>query len=152
MTIADDDFVALAAGTRPDGATVAAPHRFSRWTDLDGPVHYLGFGGPSDGPVVVCVHGLGGSAVNWSALAPLLTNRFRVLAPDLAGHGLTESAGRGTSVAANRELLHRFIGQLAPGPVILMGNSMGGMIALLEAGAAPDAVAGLILLDPALPL
>ncbi|HEY7432855.1 MAG TPA: alpha/beta hydrolase [Streptosporangiaceae bacterium] len=128
-----------------------SPHRFSQWANLAGPVHYLDFGGPPDGPVVVCVHGLGGSAVNWSALAPLLTGTFRVLAPDLAGHGLTESVGRGTSVAANRGLLHRFIKQLAPGPVILMGNSMGGMISLLEAGAAPADVAGLILLDPALP-
>lgn len=124
----------------------------SRWLDLDGPLHYLDFGGPADGPAIVCVHGLGGSAVNWSAIAPLLTERYRVLAPDLAGHGLTQSAGRGTGVAANRALLHRFIDSGPGSPVILMGNSMGGMISLLEASAAPDAVAGLILIDPALPL
>jgi pimeloyl-ACP methyl ester carboxylesterase len=125
--------------------------RRSLWVDLDGPVHYLDFGGPPHGPLIVCVHGLGGSALNWSALAPLLTDRCRLLAPDLAGHGLTQSRGRGTDVAANRVLLHRFIGAMTPSPVILMGNSMGGMISLLEVGAAPDEVAGLILLDPALP-
>jgi pimeloyl-ACP methyl ester carboxylesterase len=54
-------------------------------------------------------------------------------------------------VAANRALLHRFLASVAPGPVILMGNSMGGMISLLEAGEHPGAVAGLILVDPALP-
>ncbi len=124
----------------------------SRWIDLDGPVHYLDFGGPSDGPVVVCVHGLGGSAVNWVAIAPLLTDRCRVLAPDLAGHGLTQSSGRGTSVMANRGLLHRFIESVTDGPVILMGNSMGGMISLLQAGTAPALVAGLILVDAALPM
>jgi pimeloyl-ACP methyl ester carboxylesterase len=124
----------------------------SRWTDLDGPLHYLDFGGPADGPAIVCVHGLGGSAVNWSAIAPLLTDRYRILAPDLAGHGLTQSAGRGTGVAANRVLLHRFIESVPGSAVILMGNSMGGMISLLEASAAPAAVAGLILIDPALPL
>ncbi len=124
----------------------------SRWVDLDGPVHYLDFGGPTDAPTIVCVHGLGGSAVNWSAIAPLLTDRFRVLAPDLSGHGLTRSNGRGTAVMANRVLLHRFIKSVPGGPVILMGNSMGGMISLLEADAAPDIVAGLILLDPALPI
>lgn len=123
----------------------------SRWMDLDGPVHYLDFGGPRDGPVIVCVHGLGGSAVNWTAIGPLLAGRCRVLAPDLAGHGLTQSRGRGTDVHANRALLDRFIESVSAGPVILMGNSMGGMIALLEAAAAPAAVAGLILLDPALP-
>ena len=130
----------------------APPAGVSRWTDLSGPVRYLDFGGPADGPVVVCVHGLGGSAVNWTAIAPLLTGTCRVLAPDLAGHGLTQSLGRGTDVASNRALLHRFIRSVADGPVILMGNSMGGMISLLEASAAPASVAGLVLLDPALPV
>ena len=124
----------------------------SRWADLGGPLHYLDFGGPAGGPVIVCVHGLGGSAVNWMAVAPLLTGCCRVLAPDLAGHGLTRSGGRGTDVAANAALLHRFVESVSPGPVILMGNSMGGMISLLEASAAPAAVAGLILVDPALPV
>jgi pimeloyl-ACP methyl ester carboxylesterase len=127
-----------------------APGR-SRWTDLHGPVRYLDFGGPADGPVIVCVHGLGGSAVNWSAVAPLLTGTYRVMAPDLAGHGLTQSLGRGTDVGSNRALLHRFVMSVTGGPVILMGNSMGGMISLLEASAAPAAVAGLVLVDPALP-
>ena len=124
----------------------------SQWIDLDGPVRYLDFGGPADGPLIVCVHGLGGSAVNWAAVAPLLTDRYRLLAPDLAGHGLTRSAGRRTDVAANRVLLHRFIESVSASPVILMGNSMGGMISLLEASAAPGGVAGLILVDPALPV
>jgi pimeloyl-ACP methyl ester carboxylesterase len=132
-------------------ASSAATAGRSRWTDIDGPVHYLDFGGPAGGPLIVCVHGLGGSAVNWSAIAPLLTDRYRILAPDLAGHGLTRSAGRGADVPANRALLHRFIKSVAAGPVLLMGNSMGGMISLLEATAAPEDVAGLMLLDPVVP-
>jgi pimeloyl-ACP methyl ester carboxylesterase len=136
---------------RPDDVPAPQPGGVSRWIDLDGPVHYLDLGGPPDGPVIVCVHGLGGSAVNWTAIAPLLTGRYRLVAPDLAGHGLTQSRGRGTGVQANRALLHRFIGSVADGPVLLMGNSMGGMIALLEAAAAPATVTGLILVDPALP-
>src|SRR5690349_6160694 len=124
----------------------------SRWIDIDGPVHYLDLGGPDSGPVIICVHGLGGSAVNWSAVAPLLTGRCRLYALDLAGHGLTRSEGRGTQVSANRALLHRFV-EAVPGhrPVPLMGNSMGGMVSLLEAYAAADTIAGLILLDAALP-
>ena len=89
------------------------PVAVSRWTDIDGPVHYLDFGGPARGPVIIGVHGLGGSAVNWLAIAPLLTDRCRLLAPDLAGHGLTRSAGRGADVASNRVLLHRFIETVA---------------------------------------
>src|SRR5215472_17443719 len=93
---------------RTDGSGETPPAD-SRWTDLNGPVRYLDFGGPADGPVIVCVHGLGGSAVNWAAVAPLLTGTCRVLATDLAGQGLTQSLGRGTDVASNRALLHRFI-------------------------------------------
>lgn len=121
----------------------------SRWIDLAGPLHYMDFGGPDDGPLVVAVHGLGGAALNFSAIAPLLTHRCRLLAPDLAGHGLTESLGRSTTVGANRRLLHGFIEAVSKPPVILMGNSMGGMLSLLEADAHPETVAGLILLSPA---
>ena len=124
----------------------------SRWLDLDGPVHYLDFGGPAEGPLIVGVHGLGGAAVNWSAIAPLLTGRYRLLAPDLSGHGLTWLARRGTGVRAQQMLLDGFLAAVATGPVILMGNSMGGMLSLLEAAAAPKAVAGLILIDPVLPV
>jgi pimeloyl-ACP methyl ester carboxylesterase len=124
----------------------------SRWVDLDGPVHYLDFGGPAGGRAVVCVHGLAGSAVNWSAIAPLLAGTCRMIAVDLPGHGLTRSQGRGTGVPAMRALLHRFIDRVPAGPVILAGNSMGGMISLLAASAAPATVAGVVLIDPVLPL
>jgi pimeloyl-ACP methyl ester carboxylesterase len=135
-----DDVRALGVGTH------------SRWADLDGPVHYLDFGGPGSGPAVVCVHGLAGSAVNWSAIAPLLAGTCRMLAVDLPGHGLTRSQGRGTGVPVMHALLHRFIEAVPVAPVILFGNSMGGMISLLEASTAPAAVAGVVLIDPVLPL
>ena len=67
-----------------------------------------------------------------------------MLAVDLPGHGLTRSQGRGTGVPAMHALLHRFIEAVPVGPVILAGNSMGGMISLLEASTAPAAVAGVV--------
>lgn len=144
-----------AAGVGPGWGSkvlVLAAGARSRWVDLDGPVHYLDFGGLASGPVVVCVHGLAGAAVNWSAVAPLLAGRCRVLAVDLPGHGLTRSMGRATTIPALRAVLHRFIEAVPGGPVILIGNSMGGMLSLLEASAVPAAVAGLVLVDPVLPL
>src|SRR5438874_2142286 len=67
--------------------TEAKPLR-SAYADVDGVrLHYL-VGG--QGPPLVLVHGLGGAASNWVELAPLLTSRFRLLVPDLAGHGRSE--------------------------------------------------------------
>jgi pimeloyl-ACP methyl ester carboxylesterase len=136
---------------RPDRVARAVVPR-SSWADLDGPVHYLDYGGASEGPLVVCVHGLGGSAVNWAAVAPLLTPSCRVVALDLAGFGRTRSGGRSTTVSSNQVLLHRFITEVLEPPVVLVGNSMGGLICGLQADAAPATVAGLVLVDPAVPV
>lgn len=121
----------------------------SRTLDVDGrPVHLADFGGSGD-PMVL-VHGLGGSYVNWLAVAPRLAERFHVVAPDLAGFGLTPLAGRSAGVDANAELLDRILAGIGE-PVVLVGNSMGGMIALLEAACHPERVRALVLLDPSLP-
>jgi pimeloyl-ACP methyl ester carboxylesterase len=123
----------------------------SRTVDLDGPVHLVDHGGPDDGPVVVCLHGLGGSHANWHDLAPLLARTCRVLALDLAGFGRTPRVGRSASVKANRLLVDRFLREHVRRPVVLLGNSMGGTIAMLEAAASPELVEALVLIGPALP-
>jgi pimeloyl-ACP methyl ester carboxylesterase len=123
----------------------------SRWADLSVPVHYVDHGGPSDGPLLVMVHGLGGSLVNWAALAPLLTDTCRVLAVDLVGFGRTKAGTQPTSVTANQLMLQRFLGEVVGGPAILVGNSMGGLITILQAKRHPETVTALCLIDPALP-
>lgn len=123
--------------------------RTSSTIDLDGDVHFVDYGG--EGDPIVLVHGLGGSHVNWWALGPLLAERYRVLALDLPGFGRTMPAGRRSTVSANTDLLRRFIVKVAGAPVVLVGNSMGGMIALHVAARAPDLVDGLVLLDSSLP-
>jgi pimeloyl-ACP methyl ester carboxylesterase len=130
----------------------------SRSVDLDGPVHYVDFGGPdgcddSDAPPpVVLVHGLGGSHLNWVGIGPALARTRRVVALDLAGFGLTASLGRSTSVHHNAALLSRFIHRVLGRPAVLVGNSMGGMVSLLLADRRPEQVAGLGLIDPSLPI
>jgi pimeloyl-ACP methyl ester carboxylesterase len=121
-----------------------------RVLDVRGRTHVADFGGR--GPVMVLLHGLGGSHVNWIRLGPMLAERARVLAPDLPGFGYTPPAGRATTVQADAVWIRRFLHDVAGTPAILVGNSMGGLVSILAAARHPQDVAGLILLDPALPL
>ena len=123
----------------------------SHFSDITGPVHWVDFGGPAGVPPIVMVHGLGGSHLNWVRIARPLTERNRVIAIDLPGFGFSPAAGRRTSIEANTKVLDRFINETLGSPVILMGNSMGGAITILEAADSPQAVAAVVLVDPALP-
>ena len=123
----------------------------SRTIDLGGPVHYVDMGGPVGGPLLVGVHGLGGSHLNWAAIGPNLSRHSRVLALDLVGHGLTPAGPRSPDIEGHRRLLSDFLCSVGASPAILVGNSMGGLVAALQAVAEPESVAGLILIDPALP-
>ena len=131
--------------------TLAGVPHSSRVVDVGGPVHYLDYGGPERAPVLVGVHGLGGSHLNWAAVAPYLIGRSHLVAVDLLGHGRTPTAGRSPDVGGHVDLLCGFAAEVSDRPVILMGNSLGGLVAALTASAVPERVAGLILLDPALP-
>lgn len=126
--------------------------RESRYFDYDGPVHYLDHGGVPDGPLVVCVHGLGGSAITFDLIAPLLATRCRVYAIDLIGHGRTPVLGRSATVGENRRVLDHFLTEVVGEPAVLVGNSMGGLLAAFHAAKRPDSTAGLVLVNPALPL
>ena len=133
-------------------------------TDLDGPVHWIEFTpqdpertpGPRDQarpqPPIVFVHGLGGSHLNWCLLGPHLAAGRRAVALDLHGFGLTPGLRANSTVQANARLLDRFIREVVGTPVILVGNSMGGLISILETAAHPDVIKGVVLIDPALPL
>ncbi|HEU4382122.1 MAG TPA: alpha/beta fold hydrolase [Anaeromyxobacteraceae bacterium] len=117
--------------------------------DLDGPVHYADFGG--SGRPIVLVHGLGGSHLNWLPVGKRLAAHGRVLAIDLAGHGRTPSLGRTARIGANLRLLGRFLEAVAGASAVLVGNSMGGYLAMAEAAAEPHRVDSLVLVDPAVP-
>jgi len=112
--------------------------------DLDGPVVYRSWAGPSD-TTFVLVHGLGGSHLNWLQIAEGLSGLGRVVALDLPGFGRSPAAGRGTRVMDLRRSLARFIDEAASGRVVVVGNSMGGLIASVEAAVDPDRVTGLVL-------
>ncbi len=106
--------------------------------------------GPVDAPPVVLVHGLSATNASMLPLIPALSREYRVLAPDLPGHGGTEA--RDTAYAA-RYLggwLSEFVRTTCGGkPAVLVGNSLGGRTSLEAALNAPEHVRGVVLLCPA---
>ncbi|MGH2539401.1 MAG: alpha/beta fold hydrolase [Actinomycetota bacterium] len=121
-----------------------------RTIDVDGPVAFRRWEGPGD-TTFVLVHGLGGSHANWTQVAPGLAGLGRVLALDLPGFGSSPRQGRGSGLMDERRVLSRFMAELATGRVIVAGNSMGGVIGVLQAAVEPVSTAGLILTDSPFP-
>jgi pimeloyl-ACP methyl ester carboxylesterase len=111
-------------------------------------VHYL-VRGPSGGPVVVLVHGLGGQGEDWQNLAPYFVKAgFRVYTPDLIGYGRSEKpADFSYSVHDEAEIVAGFLDALGLKQVDLGGWSMGGGIAQHVALRHPERVRRLMLFD-----
>ncbi|HEY0814160.1 MAG TPA: alpha/beta hydrolase [Pseudonocardia sp.] len=99
----------------------------------------------------VYVHGLSGSATNWTDLAGLLAPRAAGMAVDLPGFGLTRPLpAPDYSPVGHAEALTSFLAGRGR-PVHLLGNSLGGAIAVLVAARRPDLVRSLTLVSPAMP-
>lgn len=108
--------------------------------------------GPEDAPTAVYVHGLGGSATNWTDLAAQLSTRVPGISLDLPGFGRSEPPEDfDYSIAAHADAVARFIRGLDVGPVHLFGNSMGGAISMNVAADHPDLIRTLTLVSPAVP-
>ena len=104
--------------------------------------------GRADARVLVLLHGFTGSKENWLPLLPQLTDRYRVIAPDLPGWGESaRRAGADYGYAAQADRLAAWVRALDAGPVAVAGHSMGGGIAAVLAARHPDVVAQLVLMD-----
>lgn len=82
-----------------------------------------------DGPHLLLLHGTGASTHSWRALAPLIATRFRVIAPDLPGHGFSSSGGARTqSMPGMAYAVAALLGKLDARPEIVVGHSAGAAI------------------------
>ena len=129
------------------------PHReFSSFVRAAGlQWHVQRFAGPPDGPCLVLLHGTGASTHSWRDLAPLLTQRFEVVAMDLPGHAFTGMPPGGVgspqlSLPGMARAVHGLLQKLAISPAMLVGHSAGAAVAVrmcLDGLATPRSVLGL---------
>ncbi|PZU10894.1 alpha/beta hydrolase [Sphingomonas sp.] len=112
-------------------------------------LHYVDWGG-DDLPILILLHGGNDHCRSWDRIAEALSDRFRVIAPDLRGHGDSGWSNDGhysiTAHVLDLLALYEALGvETAP----ILAHSFGGMVALRFAGLYPAAVSRLILLESA---
>lgn len=103
------------------------------------------FGG--DGSPVLLLHGLAGRAAEWRNTASWLTATHHVFALDQRGHGRSEKTLGDVSRDAYVADVIRVLDWLALGPVLLLGQSMGGLNAFLAAARRPELVRALVVVE-----
>ncbi len=104
---------------------------------------YYDEGPASRTPPVVLLHGMLGTLRNWEdTIGALSAHHYRTLAPELPIYDLPFNQ---SSVRGLVRSLHRFLQAIHPGPIVLVGNSLGGHVALLYALAHPERIASLVL-------
>lgn len=121
---------------------------------MDGVEVYVRHLGPpvAGAEPTLLVHGLGGSTLDWTDFAQLLGTRLDVEMIDLPGFGRSgPPVGHRYGLRSHARTIINYLQQSGRGPVHLVGNSMGGAIAILVASQRPDLVRTLTLISPAVP-
>jgi pimeloyl-ACP methyl ester carboxylesterase len=125
------------------------------------PPERTGFGGAApqntggrdakEGERILLIHGLGANTITWEPVGATLAEQTgqQVTAIDLPGFGRTPLRECGGTLGRHGRLVTALLEQ--SGPATLVGNSMGGSIAVGVAARRPDLVRGLVLVDPAVP-
>lgn len=128
------------------------PEKGSHFAEIkDVKLHYIYDGQPlATGQKYLLLHGIAANVYCWRKLVPLLTTNNQVWALDLKGFGRSAKPWPSDySLVGQSELVAEFIKKEIGAPCILVGNSMGGAIALETALRFPKWVSQLVLLAPA---
>jgi pimeloyl-ACP methyl ester carboxylesterase len=113
---------------------------------LDGAADRLVYFERGSGTPLVFLHGVGDHAGTWQAVAPAFADRYRVVLPDLPGHGESAPAEGALPMATVVAGAERLLVEIATEhPAIVVGNSMGAWLATLLAHRHPERVERLVL-------
>lgn len=120
---------------------------------LDTPVaklHVYDARGQGSGPPVVLLHGIGSAATPFAGvMGRLRRDAERIVAPDYPGHGFSSAANAPLTAELLFDVMTGALDQLLDKPSVLVGNSLGGAVALTYAIRRPERVRGLVLVSPA---
>lgn len=135
---------------------MSSPEQQVRTVEVPGAVLAVHRGTDGDGPdgrePALFVHGLGGSAANWTVLMDRLGDRLDGEAVDLPGFGRSGPPSDGDlSLSGHVRAVIGLLEAAGRGPVHLFGNSLGGAVSVRLAALRPDLVRSLTLVSPALP-
>jgi len=113
------------------------------------PIHYLDWGDPAS-PGLVLIHGGAAHAHWWSFLAPLFTYHWRAVALDLSGHGDSGRREAYTPEAWASEVIAVVRHAAFPRPPVIVGHSLGGLVAVQTALDYCPELAGVVLVEAAI--
>jgi pimeloyl-ACP methyl ester carboxylesterase len=121
----------------------------------DGAMSFLEWNEAAPGaPLLVFAHANGFNALTYRALLGPLADRFRIVVPDMRGHGLTTLKTDPALVSGwrvYRDDLLRLVARLGDAPRILAGHSLGATSSMMAAAREPDIAHALVLLEPVVP-
>jgi len=109
--------------------------------------HQVAYRDQGQGDTILLVHGMAGSSRTWREVLPSLAGHHRVLAPDLVGHGRSEKPPGDYSLGAFANLLRDLLDALGIEHVTVVGQSLGGGIAMQFAYQFPERVDRLVLVS-----
>lgn len=124
------------------------PNPQNKFTEVQGiKLHYLEWGEPGK-PDLLLVHGWTSFAASWSAVAEHFQDRYRIIAPDLRGHGESDKPLTGYRLRDFAEDIRQLIGKLALKKPAYVGHSWGGNIGTILASDSPELISRAFLEDP----
>ncbi len=109
--------------------------------------HRVGYRSAGSGPVIVLIHGMAGSSATWRFVMPALAEHFTVVAPDLVGHGASEKPRGDYSLGAFASGVRDLLLALGHERATLVGQSLGGGVAMQFAYQFPERCERLVLVS-----
>ena len=109
--------------------------------------HRIAYRKGGSGPVVVLIHGITSDSSTWRRVAPYLTRRYTVIAPDLIGHGASAKPKGDYSLGAHASSVRDLLVALGHDSATFVGHSLGGGIAMQLSYQFPERCERLVLVD-----